>query len=50
MSITSIMSLLAVFSEGIATLNKTYPKHILEKEKRRIIDKLELLIEQVKEL
>jgi hypothetical protein len=48
MSITSLMSLLNIFSEGLQTL-ELMPKHIRETEKRRIINKLELLLEQVKE-
>lgn len=49
MSITSLMSLLSIFSEGLKTL-ELMPTAIREPEKRRIINKLELLLEQVKEL
>jgi hypothetical protein len=43
------MSLLNIFSEGIPALG-TLPSTVLGPEKRRIIQKLELLIEQIKEL
>lgn len=49
MSITSLMSLLSIFSEGLKTL-EMMPKQVRDTEKRRIINKLELLLEQVKEL
>ena len=49
MSITSLMSLLNIFSESLKAL-ELIPKQVRETEKRRIIDKLEILLEQVKEL
>ena len=49
MSITSLMSLLSIFSEGLKAL-ELIPTAVRKTEKRRIINKLELLLEQVKEL
>lgn len=49
MSITSLMNLLNIFCEGLQAL-ELMPIAIRETEKRRIINKLELLLEHVKEL
>jgi hypothetical protein len=49
MSITSLMSLLNIFSEGLKSL-ESIPEAVLEKEKRRIIGRLQILIEQVNKL
>ena len=49
MSMGSLFSLLSIFREGIESLS-ILPDNIKEIEKRKLINKLELILEELKEL